>query len=149
MSFLSEHYLLIKGLHVISIIAWMAGLLYLPRLFVYHASAEIGSDLSETLKKMEYRLLTYIMNPAMGASLLFGVLLFITPGIIDWSAWWVKGKILALVILVVVHVNFSRWQKIFYKDLNQRSESFFRIYNEVPTLLMIGIVFLVVIKPGQ
>ena len=147
MSLLSEYYLLIKGLHVISIIAWMAGLLYLPRLFVYHASAEIGSDLSETLKKMEYRLLKYIMNPAMFASFLFGVMLFTIPGVIDWSAWWVKGKILALLILVGVHFNFSRWQKIFYTDLNRRSEKFYRIYNEVPTLLMIGIVLLVVIKP--
>ena len=147
MSFLSEYYLLIKGLHVISIIAWMAGLLYLPRLFVYHASAEIGSDLSETLKKMEYRLLTYIMNPAMFASFLFGVMLFTIPGVIDWSAWWVKGKILALLLLVAVHFNFSRWQKIFYSDLNRKSEKFYRIYNEVPTLLMISIVLLVVIKP--
>lgn len=149
MSILSDYYLIIKSFHIISIIAWMAGLLYLPRLFVYHASTEIGSELSETLKKMEYRLLRYIMNPAMVSSLFFGVLLSLTPGIIDWSAWWVFAKILALLLLVVVHLNFSSWQKIFYTDLNRRSAKFYRISNEVPTLLMIGIVFLVIIKPGQ
>ena len=149
MSILSDYYLIIKSFHIVSIIAWMAGLLYLPRLFVYHASAEIGSELSETLKKMEYRLLRYIMNPAMVASLFFGVLLFLTPGIIDWSAWWVFAKILALLLLMAVHLNFSWWQKTFYTDLNRRSAKFYRIYNEVPTLLMIGIVFLVIIKPGQ
>lgn len=149
MDFLSEHYLIIKGLHVISIIAWMAGLLYLPRLFVYHASAEIGSELSETLKKMESRLLKYIMNPAMVSSFLFGVLLAIVPGIIDWSAWWVKGKFLAILLLVITHFYFSKWQKKFYMDLNCRSTKFFRISNEFPTLLMAGIVLLVVVKPGQ
>ncbi len=149
MSILSDYYLIIKSLHIVSIIAWMAGLLYLPRLFVYHASAELGSELSETLKKMEYRLLRYIMNPAMVASLLFGVLLFLTPGVIDWSAWWVSAKILALILLMAVHINFSWWQRTFHSDLNRRSEKFYRIANEVPTLLMIVIVFLVIVKPGQ
>ena len=149
MNILSDYYPIVKSLHIVSIIAWMAGLLYLPRLFVYHASAETGSELSETLKKMEYRLLRYIMNPAMVSSLFFGVLLFLTPGIIDWSAWWVPAKVFALILLMFVHLNFFWWQKSFYIDLNRRSAKFYRISNEVPTLLMIGIVFLVIIKPGQ
>ena len=89
------------------------------------------------------------MNPAMIASLLFGVLLFLTPGVIDWSAWWVSAKILSLIFLMAMHINFSWWQRTFYSDLNRRSGKFYRIANEVPTLLMIAIVFLVIVKPGS
>ncbi len=89
----------IKAGHIISVMAWMAGLLYLPRLFVYHCDAELGSDKSETFKVMERRLLFVIMNPAMVLSFFFGSLLFLTPGIIDWAAWWVYGKVLLFVLL--------------------------------------------------
>lgn len=136
----------IKALHVISIIAWMAGMLYLPRLFVYHCETQPGSDSSERFKVMERRLLRAIMNPAMIASIVFGVaLIALNPG---WmSQGWLHAKILLVVILVGVHGLMARWRKDFEADRNTHPQRFFRIMNEVPTLLMIGIVILVVVKP--
>jgi putative membrane protein len=135
----------IKALHVIAVIAWMAGLLYLPRLFVYHCEAEIGSKQSETFKIMERRLLKAIINPAMIVTWLAGLYL-------AWSGhWfasgWLHGKLALVILLSGVHGFFSRCVKDFAADRNTRNQKFYRIINEVPTLLMILIVILVVVKP--
>lgn len=137
----------IKALHVISIIAWMAGLLYLPRLFVYHCEAEPGSRRSETFKVMERRLLKAITTPAMIASLVFGTILLFTPGVIDWSQGWIHAKLLFVAGLLVVHGFLARWRKDFEADRNRRPARFFRMVNEVPTVLMIGIVIFVIVRP--
>ncbi|HZH28651.1 MAG TPA: protoporphyrinogen oxidase HemJ [Azospirillaceae bacterium] len=136
----------VKALHVISIIAWMAGMLYLPRLFVYHTQAPAGSIQSETFKIMERRLMKAIINPAMVATFVFGIwLIALNPG---WlSQGWLHGKLLLVLGLAAMHGMMSRWRKDFEADRNAKSERFFRIANEVPTLLMIGIVILVVVKP--
>ena len=139
----------IKALHIISVIAWMAGMLYLPRLFVYHSSARIGSDKSETFKVMERRLLYAIIVPSMIASLGFGGLLLITPGVIDWNAWWIYVKLVLSLILLWAQWVFSCWRKSFEEDRNTIQTKTFRMANEVPTLLMIGVVVLVVVKPGS
>ncbi|MDI1266856.1 MAG: protoporphyrinogen oxidase HemJ [bacterium] len=135
----------IKALHVIAVIAWMAGMLYLPRLFVYHCDAEIGSKQSETFKVMERRLFKAIINPAMIVAWLAGIYL-------AWAGhWyvsgWFHGKLTLALILSGVHGLFSRWLKDFAADRNTRSQKFFRIINEVPTMLMILIVILVIVKP--
>jgi TIGR00701 family protein len=139
-------YLWVKALHVISIIAWMAGLLYLPRLFVYHCEAKPGSESSERFKVMERRLMRAIMNPAMIAAYVFGIaMLVLEPG---WlSQGWLHAKILFVLGLSAVHGMMSRWMKDFAADHNTRPQRFFRIMNEVPTLLMIGIVIFVIVKP--
>jgi putative membrane protein len=135
----------IKALHVIAVIAWMAGMLYLPRLFVYHCEAEAGSKQSETFKVMERRLLKAIINPAMIVTWLAGLYLAWAG---HWfSAGWLHGKLLLVLILSGVHGFFSRCVKDFAADRNLRSQKFYRIINEVPTVLMIGIVILVVVKP--
>ena len=135
----------IKALHVIVVIAWMAGMLYLPRLFVYHCDAEAGSKQSETFKVMERRLLRAIINPAMILTWLAGLYLAWSG---HWfSAHWLHGKLLLVIVLSGVHGFFSRWVKDFGADRNTRSQKFYRIINEVPTVLMIGIVILVVVKP--
>lgn len=138
----------IKALHVISVIAWMAGMLYLPRLFVYHAGRAPGSEASEMLKVMERRLLRAIINPAMIATFVFGGLLLATPGMIDWSAWWIHAKLVLVVIMSGLHGAFSRWRRDFESDRNTRPARFYRIANEVPTLLLISIVILVFVRPG-
>jgi putative membrane protein len=147
MTALAPFYPWLKALHLVSIIAWMAGLLYLPRLFVYHAAAPVGSPQSETFKVMERRLLRGIMNPAMGAAYLFGALLAATPGIVDWRSGWIWGKLVLVVLLTVAHHSFAAWRKDFAADRNARPARFYRLVNEVPTVLMIGIVLLVVLKP--
>jgi len=138
----------IKSLHIISVMAWMAGMLYLPRLFIYHTAAEIGSIQSETFKVMERRLLRAIINPAMIASFIFGGLLLATPGIVDWSAWWIWAKLGCVLAMSAAHGLFARWRKDFEADRNTRSTKIFRIANEAPTVLMIAIVIFVVVKPG-
>ncbi len=140
-------YLWIKALHIISVIAWMAGLLYLPRLFVYHTDAEAGSELSETLKVMERRLLKFIMNPAMLASFLFGGILLadLDPG--TWRSGWLHAKLVLVAGLLGMHMAMGKWRREFAEDRNPRSQKFYRIANEGPTLLMIGIVIFAVIKP--
>jgi putative membrane protein len=145
---LISYYPWVKSLHIISIIAWMAGMLYLPRLYIYHCDAPPGSDKSETFKIMERRLLRAIINPAMIASFVFGIALLLTPGIVDWSAWWIYVKLALVLAMTAAHGVFSRWRKDFESDSNTRPARTFRIANEVPTLLMIVIVFLVVIKSG-
>ena len=137
----------IKALHVISVIAWMAGLLYLPRLFVYHAEAEPGSAQSETFKVMERRLLRAIMNPAMIAAFVFGGLMLATPGRIDWSSGWIWVKLAAVTVLTVLHHLFGLWRKDFAADANRHTTRTFRMANEVPTLMMIIIVIMVIVRP--
>ena len=141
-----EIYLWIKALHIIAVIAWMAGLLYLPRLFVYHAAQVPNSEISEIFKVMERRLLRYIMNPAMIISfLLGGWLIVMNPSLLEQS--WMQYKIMALVAMTGVHASLSRWRRFFAIDKNTFSPRFFRIVNEVPTALVIAIVLLAVVKP--
>lgn len=147
MSALSALYPWIKALHILSIIAWMAGLFYLPRLFVYHADAPPGSEAAETFKVMERRLLRGIMNPAMTAAYVFGILLAATPGLVDWSKAWIYVKLAAVLGLTLVHHLLSAWRREFAEDRNRRAARFYRIVNEVPTLLLILIVVMVVVKP--
>ena len=135
----------VKALHIISLIAWMAGMLYLPRLFVYHCNAPAGSAQSETFKVMERRLLKAIINPAMIATWVFGLTLVWQGG--WWKAGWFHGKLLLVVILSGVHGIYVRRLKEFAADRNTRSARYYRVLNEVPTLLMVVIVILVVVKP--
>jgi putative membrane protein len=134
-----------KAAHVIAVIAWMAGMLYLPRLFVYHCDAPKGSQQSETFKVMERRLLKGIINPAMGATWLLGIFL-------TWSGgWYVTGwlwvKVAAVVALSALHGQFTRWVRDFAEDRSTRPARFYRMVNEIPTVLMIVIVILVIVKP--
>ena len=140
-------YNLFLSLHIISVIAWMAGLLYLPRLFVYHFTKEIGSETSETFKLMEIRLLRIIMNPAMIFSWLFGIALISTLGVESLNALWLQLKVLFVLLLSGVHGYLAKITKEFQQDRRERSERFYRIINEFPTVLMIIIVFLVIFKP--
>ena len=146
-SFLSGAYPWIKGLHIIAVISWMAGLLYLPRLFVNHVGLAPGSEASEMLKGMEVRLLRFIMRPAAALTVIFGGLLASTPGIIDWSRGWIHVKLAGVVGLVVMHGLMEGWRKDFAHDANRHSSKFYRRINEVPTLLMIIIVLMVAAKP--
>jgi protoporphyrinogen IX oxidase len=143
-------YLWIKAFHIIAVIAWMAGMLYLPRLFVYHCTAEKRSVQSETFKLMERRLLRAIINPAMIATWIFGL----------WLAWlgpdsdygwfasgWLQAKFALVVILSGLHGLFARWVRDFAADRNRHSRNFYRIINEIPTVSMIAIVILAVVKP--
>lgn len=147
MDFLINNYQWIKAFHIIAVIAWMAGLLYLPRLFVYHAAAEPGSAMSETFKTMERRLLRAIMNPAMIAVYVFGILLVIasSPGL--WQEGWWHAKVLLIVVMTVLHMFFARWRREFAEDRNTRAPRFYKFMNEAPTLVMIAIVLLAVVKP--
>jgi len=140
-----ELYLWLKALHIIAVIAWMAGMLYLPRLFVYHCDAALGSVQSETFKVMERRLLRAIINPAMVASWVLGLWLAWSGNFL--SAPWLHGKLVLVLVMSGVHGMLARWMKDFAADRNRHTQKFFRIMNEVPTVLMIGIVILVVMKP--
>ncbi len=140
-----EIYQWIKALHLISVIAWMAGLLYLPRLYVYHCDAEPGSDKSETFKVMERRLLRAIMNPAMIAAYVFGFWLLYLSEV--WTETWMIVKLVLIAAMTVAHHSMALWRKDFEADRNTRSVKFYRIANEVPTVLMIGIVILVIVQP--
>ena len=137
-----------KALHLISVIAWMAGMFYLPRLFVYHTSLAPGSAESERFKVMEHRLFKQIINPAMIASWSFGLLLLATPGVVDWAhdGWW-HVKFAMVLLMSGFHGELSRWRRGFLEDRNRHSHKFYRIANEVPTLLMIVIVIMVIVKP--
>jgi putative membrane protein len=138
-------YLWLKAFHVIAIIAWMAGMLYLPRLFVYHADTEKGSVRSETFKIMERRLLKAIINPAMIATWLIGLYLVWEGG--WWRSGWLHAKLALVLAMSAVHGLYVRWLKDFAADRNTRPARFYRLWNEVPTLLMIAIVILVIVKP--
>jgi protoporphyrinogen IX oxidase len=140
----------LKAFHIIAVIAWMAGMLYLPRLFVYHSVAEKGSVQSETFKVMERRLLRAIINPAMIAVWVLGLTLaWLGPDSrYGWFGYgWLQAKIALVLVLSAVHGLFARWVKAFAVDSNRHSQKFYRIINEVPTLLMIAIVILAVVKP--
>ena len=141
-----DWYGVLKALHVLGVITWMAGMFYLPRLFVYHAEAGPGTPQSETFKVMERRLLRAIMNPAMVATWAFGIgMLVMIP---DWlSDGWLHAKLTLVAIMTVVHHLYARWRKTFERDENRRSARFYRVWNEVPTVLLVGIVFLVILKP--
>src|SRR5215813_9345380 len=148
MDWLSGFYPWLKASHIISVVAWMAGLLYLPRLFVYHAAAPVGSAQAETFKVMERRLLRGIMNPAMIAAYIFGILTLLTPEMIDnWRSGWFHAKVVLIVLLTIYHHALARWRKAFTVDANKHSAGFYRLMNEVPTVILIGIVILVVVKP--
>ncbi len=140
-------FLWIKALHIIAVIAWMAGMLYLPRLFVYHCEAETGSGQSETFKIMERRLLRVIVNPAMVAALVFGGILLANLGAEQWRDGWLHAKLALIVALFVMHHLMARWRKAFERDENIRPAKFYRRMNEVPAVLMAAIVILAVVKP--
>ena len=138
-------YLWIKALHIVAVIAWMAGMLYLPRLFVYHAGVAPSSEQSETFKTMEQRLLRFIMTPAMIASWLLGIYLVLQGQYL--AATWFHIKIVLVVAMSVLHGLLSHWARDFAHDRNPRSPKFYRIANEIPTLLLIAIVILATVKP--
>ena len=140
-------YLTFKALHLIAVISWMAGLLYLPRIFVYHAETKENKDQSETFKLMEKRLYFYIMNPAMILSWVFGILLIHYQGIITLGFLWMKIKLGLVIILTSYHFYLLAVLKDFQIDSNTKSSKFFRIINEVPTILLIIIIFVVIFKP--
>jgi putative membrane protein len=135
----------LKALHVIALIAWMAGMLYLPRLFVYHCEAERGSKQSETFKVMEQRLLRIIINPAMIATWVVGLWLAYESGF--YAAHWLQAKLVLVLGMSALHGFFSRWVRDFAEDRNSRPARFYRAVNEAPTILMIGIVILAIVKP--
>jgi putative membrane protein len=145
--FLAAAYPWVKALHIVAMVAWMAGLLYLPRLFVYHADAASGSDKSETFKIMERRLLRGIMRPAAIATLLFGAILARTPGLVDWHEDWIWAKLILVAGLLVFHLLLACWQRAFAADRNAHPARFYRMVNELPMLALIAIAILVVVKP--
>ena len=144
---LINNYSLIKALHIISIVAWISAILYLPRLFVYHTTVKRNSEASKMLKIMEYRLQKFIMNPAMLFTIIFGVFLLKTNGIINWTEKWIYFKLLGVFLLLVVHNLLGRYRKDFFLNKNKHSGRFYKILNEVPTILLIVIILLVYLKP--
>ena len=140
------YYDIIKALHILSVISWMVGLLYLPRLFVYHADAEIGTVRAETFKVMERRLLKAIMTPAMIASLIFGVwIIALNHGLVFET--WFQIKVVAVLAMAACHGKFSKMQRLLENDVKPLPSKTYRIWNEIPTVLMIIIVFMAVLKP--
>ena len=146
-NFLFNNYLWIKSFHVISVIAWMVGMLYLPRLFVYHSTVKKDSESAEMLKIMEYKLQKFIMNPAMITSIFFGVLLLKTEGIVDWESLWIYIKLFSVLCLVFIHYKLSVYRKDFFNDNNIKTKNFYKIINEIPTLFLIIIIIIVYVKP--
>ena len=143
-------YLLFKSIHLIAVISWMAGLLYLPRIFVYHSEAvqnNKSEDLTETFKVMERRLLVYIMNPAMIVSWIFGVLLIHTIGMDNFGFLWLQLKLIFVIILTIYHFFLFQCLRKFDENNNSFSPKFYRIINEIPTVLLIAITLVVVFKP--
>ena len=143
-------YLLFKSIHLIAVISWMVGLLYLPRIFVYHSEAiqnNKSKDLTETFKIMQRRLFIYIMNPAMIISWIFGMLLIHTIGMDNFEYLWLQLKLLFVIILTIYHFFLFQCLRKFAEDNNSYSSKFYRIINEIPTILLIGIVLIVVFKP--
>lgn len=144
---LAPYFPWLKAAHIVSVVAWMAGLLYLPRLFVYHAGVAPHSEASETFKIMERRLLRAIMTPAMIATYVFGALLALIPGIVDWHQGWIYAKLILVAALTIFHYGLAMWGRDFAADRNARSARFYRFVNEIPTLILIFIVILVVVRP--
>lgn len=135
----------VKVIHILAVISWMAGLLYLPRLFVYHCQVDPGSEAAEKFKVMERKLLRGIMNPAMVVSWVFG--LWAAHELSAWDQGWFHGKLALVILMTAAHMVYAGHRKTFERDANVRSERYYRIVNEVPAVLMIGIVILVVVKP--
>lgn len=146
MSVLAPYYPWLKAGHLLGIIAWMAGMLYLPRLFVYHTGAEPGSPTSETFKTMERRLYRVIMTPAMVATWLFGISLMLA-GVVVWTMFWLYAKLVLVAGMTWLHLLFGRWRRDFAADRRPHGAGFYRAINEAPTLLLIGIIILAVVKP--
>lgn len=146
-SLMNSLYLYLKAIHIIAAFAWMAGMFYLPRLYVYHAQVGPKTPQAELFKVMERRLLTVIMNPAMIVTVVLGLWLTYGADAVDWRAGWVHAKIALVVLLLLIHALLAKWRKDFEADVIPHSERFFRIINEAPTLLLIGIVLLVVVRP--
>ena len=142
-----NYYLLFKALHLISVISWMAGLLYLPRLFVYHSETFNNTDKKETFKQMERRLFFYIMNPAMILSWVFGIFLIYSIGSESFAFLWLQLKIVMVLVLTFYHFFLFHCMKNLSLGLSKYSSRFYRIINEVPTVLLISIIFTVVFKP--
>lgn len=141
-----EHYLWMKAGHIIAMVAWMAGMFYLPRLYVYHAAAPKGGELSETLKVMERRLLRIILNPAMIATWIFGgLMLWANPTLMQEG--WIHVKLTALLMMQIIHALLARHRKQFLRDANPHSQRYYRILNEMPTLLLFLIVVMVIVRP--
>ena len=147
LGFLAPFYLWTKSFHVVAMVAWMAALFYLPRLYVYHCDLRRGSAESERFKVMERRLAKQIMTPAMIATWVFGILLVLTPGVIDWSDGWWHVKLVGVILMSGFHGAASKWRKDFRDDRNTRSHKFYRVANEVPTILLLVIVVMVIVKP--
>ena len=139
-------YLLFKSLHLIAVISWMAGLLYLPRIFVYHSEAEHESQRT-IFKTMERKLYNYIMMPAMLLSWIFGILLIHSLGFTIFSELWMQIKTILILILTYYHFTLGKYLKNFASDNNQKTSKFFRIYNEIPTIILIVVIFVVIFKP--
>ncbi len=138
----------LKALHIIAVISWMAGMLYLPRLFVYHSRTAPGSEASEMLKVMERKLMRLIINPAMIATWILGIWLAVKLNAFDpANGLWLHYKLTFLVVMQIVHAMMSRYRKAFFRDERPKSERYFRIFNEVPAVLMVVIVVLVVVRP--
>ncbi len=143
-----DFYMWIRAWHIIAVVAWFAGLLYLPRLFVYHSIAEKNSKESDTFQIMERRLLIFIMNPAMLVSLILGGILLMESGVVDWKEdMWIYCKLFFVGVLILVHMFLIRWRKNFELGENKLSPKFFKIVNEVPTVSLIAIIIFVVLKP--
>ena len=144
---MAEYYQWFKALHIISVVAWMAGMLYLPRLFVYHCETEPGSAESERFKVMERKLLRAIINPSMIAAFVFGIALLLTPGLIDWTEIWIYVKLAAIGGMSAFHHVYAQWRKTFDRDGPRRAQRVYRIANEGPAVLMIVIVIMVIVRP--
>ena len=142
-----NYYLLFKSLHLIAVISWMAGLLYLPRIFVYHVEKNTEKNTSETFKIMERRLMFYIMTPAMILSWFFGILLILINGISITLNLWVQAKLFLVVLLTIYHLFLGYYLRKFALDENEKRAKFFRIINEIPTILLILIIFVIIYKP--
>lgn len=143
--FLAQYYSYFLALHIIAVISWMAGMFYMPRLFVYHTRLEVGSDASEMFKEMERKLLRIIINPAMTFAWIFGLCMAFGQDL--WGDTWFQIKFFSVFLMSGFHGFLSRWRKEFARDENTHSEKFYRRVNEIPTVLMFVIVFLVILKP--
>ena len=140
-------YLTYKAIHLIAVISWMAGLLYLPRIFVYHTENQLDKNISNVFKTMERKLYFYIMTPAMIISWIFGILLIGSIGFDQLSTYWLKTKLILVILLTLYHFYLGNFLNKFKMDINTKSSKFFRFFNEVPTILLILIIFIVVFKP--
>lgn len=143
--FISENYRIFLSLHIASMISWMAGMFYMPRLFVYHTRLEIGSEASEMFKEMERKLIRIIINPAICLTWVFGLSMAFAHDL--WGDHWFQFKFLCVVIMSGFHGYLSIWRRQFDRDENKHGERFYRIVNEIPTVLMIIVVFVVILKP--